>query len=44
MDLLGDLAIIAVFGHTLLVLKTDICNAYMGIHPRRMMVFSLFGS
>ena len=40
-DLLGDLAIIAVHGHTILILKTNIYNAYMSINPRRMIASSL---
>ena len=28
-DLLGDLAIIAIHRHTILILKTDICSAFM---------------
>ena len=41
-DLLGYFFIVAVHVHTILILKTDIYNAYMNIHPRRMMVSSLF--
>ena len=41
-DLLGYLFIVAVHVHTILILKTDIYNAYMNIHPLRMMVSSLF--
>ena len=39
-DLLENLVIIAVSGHT--ILKTDICSAYMSIHPRSMMASSVF--
>ena len=42
LDLLRDLAVNVVYGHTILILKRDICNAYMSIHPRRMMTSSLF--
>ena len=41
-NLLGDLAIITVQYHPIFVLKTDIFDAYMNIHPRRMMASSLF--
>ena len=41
MDLLGDLAII-VHGYRILILKSDICNAYMEIHSCGMMASSLF--
>ena len=41
-DLLGNLAIIAVHDHAIFILKTDIRNIYMSIHPRGMMVSSLF--
>ena len=40
-DLLENLVIIAVSGHTIL-LKTDICSAFMSIHPLSMMASSLF--
>ena len=33
MDLLGDLTFITVHDHIILILKTDICIAYMSIHP-----------
>ena len=36
MDLLGDLAIIAVYDHTILIIKADICSTYMIIHNRRL--------
>ena len=35
-DLLSDLAAISVHSPRILVSKTDICNAYMIIQPRRM--------
>ena len=41
-DLLRLLAINAVNGHLILILQTDICNAYMSIHPYKMMAYSLF--
>ena len=41
-DLSEDLAIIAVYVHTIFILKTDVCSAYMSIHPCRMMAASLF--
>ena len=41
-DLLRDLAIITIHAHTILLLKTDICNANMIIQPRRMMTSGLF--
>ena len=40
-DLLGDVTIIAVQGHTIFILKADIYNAYISIKPRRMMASSL---
>ena len=41
-DLLGNLPIAAARGHTILILKTDICSAYKSIHPCRMMTSSVF--
>ena len=35
-DLLGDLTILAAHCHAILILKTDLCNAFIGILPRRM--------
>ena len=32
-NVLGDLAIKAVHGRTILILKTNMCNAYMSINP-----------
>ena len=42
MDLLGDLAIITVHGQAILILKIDICGAYMNINPCGTMESSLF--
>ena len=41
-DILGVLAIIAVHTDTLLVLKTDLCNADMSSLPLRMIASPLF--
>ena len=41
-DLLGDLAIITVHGQAILILKIDICGAYMNINPCGTMESSLF--
>ena len=41
-DLLVDLAIIAVHRQTILICKTDICNAFMSIHSRRIIGSSFF--
>ena len=41
-DLLWNLTIIAINGHTSLILRTDIRNSYVRIHPHRMAVSSLF--
>ena len=41
-NLLGDLTIVAVHGHIVLILKTYIRNTYMNIHPCRLIVSSLF--
>ena len=35
-DLLWDLTVLAVNGHTNIILKTDIYNSYARIHPHRM--------
>ena len=35
--LLGDLAVNVMHGCTIFILKTDINNAYMSIHPHGMM-------
>ena len=40
---LRKLTVIAMHSHTILILKTDICNAYMSIHPNRM-TSSLFSN
>ena len=40
-DLWGDIAIVPVHGHTILIFKTDICNACLNIHPREIMASSL---
>ena len=41
-DLLGDLTIIIVHGHPILISKIDICRTYMSIHLRRVMASSRF--
>ena len=41
-DLSGDLVIITVHDHAILILKTDICNVYLYIDPLGMMASSLF--
>ena len=41
MDLLGDWAITAMPGHTILILKTDILNVYASILSHRMMASAL---
>ena len=40
--LLGELSIITVHVQPIIILKTDICTAYMNIHPRWMMASFLF--
>ena len=41
-DLLGGLPITPLHRHTIVILKADLCSAYMSIHPHRMIVSSLF--
>ena len=40
--LLGDLAIIAVHGHSTLISKIDVCSPYICIHPRNVIAILLF--
>ena len=42
LDLLGDLEIVAMHVHTTDILKIDIHNSYVTIHPSRKTASSLF--
>lgn len=39
---LGGLAINAMYGSMIIILKTSICNVYIGIHPQKEMAYSFF--